>query len=318
MDYHVAWYNLENLFDTVRSNNRPDWLQKKLNKELKGWTAPVLDKKLNQLSTVINGMNQGAGPDILGVCEIENDDVLSKLITKLHLQRNYAVAHHDMSDKRGIDVAFIYDQDLLSVTHQFSRVILKRNATRDIFQVNFQTDAGNTLICIGNHWPSRSGGQAASEPYRQMAGETLSYWVERIKAITGPDTPVIVLGDFNDEPFDSSLADYALGERSPKKVISKRSKKPYLMNLMWEMMGQGHGTHYYDNWGMLDQILVNKPLLNKEGPFKLVKDSVAIIKTPQMLKSGKPRRFNRPSAKKGVDEAGYSDHLPIEVRVRED
>ncbi len=316
-EYHIAWWNLENLFDSVNSPHRPAWLKDSIKGELKGWTTTIVNKKIHQLATIINGMNGGQGPDILGVCEVENAHVLGKLVKKLHSHRRYSIAHHDMSDHRGIDVAFIYDADLFTVEAQFNHVVLKRNATRDLFQVNFTTNQGNALVCIGNHWPSRTGGQAQSEPYRQMAGETLAYWHERIRSIKGADTPIVVMGDLNDEPFDSSVINYALAERTLDRVVSKRSRKPYLFNLMWELMGEGKGTHFYQEWGMLDQILVNRSLLTNDGPFKLVDGSIAIHKLPIMLKGGRPRRFGRTSNRRGIDNKGYSDHLPIEFQVRE-
>jgi len=58
---------------------------------------------------------------------------------------------------------------------------MKREATRDIVKVNFKTKPfHNRLVLIGNHWPSRGGGQYESEPYRIIAGETLSYFHQRI------------------------------------------------------------------------------------------------------------------------------------------
>ena len=111
-DYYVAFWNLENLFDISTSPRRSDKLKRVLKKELKGWTVSILDRKIKQLASVITQMNQGAGPDILGVCEIENDHVMQKLVDALGpLARHYAIAHHDMSDNRGIDVGFIYDAD---------------------------------------------------------------------------------------------------------------------------------------------------------------------------------------------------------------
>lgn len=106
--HYVAFWNVENLFDTVDSPVRPEWLQKKLAKELAGWDGAVLDRKIEQLSSIICRMNGGVGPDLLGVCEVENKPVLEKLVAGLaSLGRNYEIAHHDTSDKRGIDVAFI-------------------------------------------------------------------------------------------------------------------------------------------------------------------------------------------------------------------
>ena len=315
--YYCAWWNVENLFDIENSSERPDWLAKKLKAELKGWTSAILDTKLKQLAKVISAMNGNLGPDILGVCEIENKVVLQGLVEKLNISgRQYAIAHHDTSDQRGIDIAFIYDKKLFRKEEQFSHVILKRNATRDIFQVNFKTlPQENLLILIGNHWPSRLGGEAESEPYRIIAAETLSYWVKRIDEIFKRQAPVIVLGDFNDEPFNRSLMDYALAERDSRRVKSKKSRKPYLLNLMWPLVGNGKGTHYYNEWGMLDQAMINRPFFHKNSPIRMVKDSASIFTIKGMVKRNKIQRFGRP--RKSLNEQGFSDHLPIALQIEE-
>ena len=324
MEYFIAWWNLENLFDVDNSSERPDWLKKKLASELKGWNATVLNKKLKQLGSIISQMNGGAGPDVLGVCEVESRGVLVKLVDALKAtlpNKDYGIVHADNKDARGIDVAFIYDKQLFyapSAKDIFNHVVLKRNATRDIVQVNFKakTPAKEDLVLIGNHWPSKLGGDLESEPYRILAAETLSYWMERIREKYGYDVPIVVMGDFNDEPFNRSITNYALGLKDSKRVKSKRSKKPYLYNLMWDVQTDGNGTHFYDSWGILDQILVNRPLLRTDSPLRLVADSCEIFKPSELIKSGKPRRFGRPSKKSGYDNDGYSDHLPVTVRIR--
>ncbi|VAW50143.1 FIG00667953: hypothetical protein [hydrothermal vent metagenome] len=323
MEYFIAWWNLENLFDVANSSDRPEWLQKKLKNELVGWNATVLNNKLKQLASIIGQMNDNKGPDLLGVCEVENRNVLDKLVTALAFTgRKYAVVHSDTEDARGIDVAFIYDTKLFKKPDQskiFSHVIIKRNATRDIVHVNFQTQSPqeNDLIVIGNHWPSKLGGDLKSEPYRIIAGETLSYWLERIYVNMGKEVPVIVMGDFNDDPFSRSITDYALGLKDSSKVKSKRSRKPYLYNLMWQLQYSGSGTYYYNGWIMIDQIMVNRPMLRKESPITLVDNSCQIFKPDNLLKSGKPRRFSRPSAGKSFDPEGFSDHLPAIMRLKE-
>ncbi|MBL4664572.1 MAG: hypothetical protein JKY23_01205, partial [Nitrospinaceae bacterium] len=111
MEYYIAWWNVENLFDIDGSDTRPAWLQKRLAKELKGWSTAVLDKKINQLAGVIQQMNGGKGPDILGVCEVESESVIERLVNTISLaDRDYGVVHADTKDARGIDVAFIFDK----------------------------------------------------------------------------------------------------------------------------------------------------------------------------------------------------------------
>ena len=191
--HYIAWWNVENLFDVENSTERPDWLQSKLAAELKGWNEAVLGRKIAQLASVISAMNQGAGPDILGMCEVENITVLQKLVDALApLARNYRIMFHAGNDQRGIDVAFILDQDKYEIEElTFSYEVLKRTATRDIFQINIKTAKGHELILIANHWPARMGGQYFSEPYRMMCGETLSYWMARIQEIRGANVPVL-------------------------------------------------------------------------------------------------------------------------------
>jgi endonuclease/exonuclease/phosphatase family metal-dependent hydrolase len=322
--YHIAWWNLENLFDTFDSPNRPDWLQRKLNRELTGWTDEVLQKKINNLSSIIMQMNDGAGPDMLGVCEAENLQVLEMLTHSLApLNRRYGIAHHDSNDGRGIDVAIIYDQTKFTYQAQFTHTVLKRSATRDLFQVNFVTQKNLELIVIGNHWPARSAGVFESEPYRIIAAETLSYWMERIMEIKGKDIAVIAMGDFNDEPFNRSVTDYALGCNNLTKV--KYARSPRLFNLMWPFHGKSEGTFFYNNFPMvIDQFMVSKEMIQVTGRPKVAlhDDRTLMVKIEQfdeMITGGRypsPKPFGRPSIS-SFDPTGYSDHFPVSIIVEE-
>ena len=138
--YFVAWWNVENLFSIENDPNRHAWLERYLGGELAGWDAAVLAMKIAQLSSVITRMNEGQGPDLLGVCEIENKEVLEQLVAAIDLpHRKYRVVHHNTDDKRGIDVACIYDSKRLKTktSEVFHHIIQKRTATRDLLQVNF-------------------------------------------------------------------------------------------------------------------------------------------------------------------------------------
>ena len=213
--YYVAWWNLENLFDEENSPRRTEKLQRAIGADLAGWTAARRDRKVAQLASVISQMNAGAGPDLLGICEVENRFVVDLLVDALDARlpgRSYAVVHADTDDARGIDVAFIYEPQLLEVPADevFFHVVMRRNATRELVQVNFRTHKNRTWTVFGNHWPSRSGGRFESAGYRDIAGETLSYFHQRALEVHGAATPALSMGDFNDEPFDSSLVIHAL------------------------------------------------------------------------------------------------------------
>lgn len=326
--HSIAFWNVENLLDVEDAplDRRPDKVRRALKagtalSEVRGWTQAALERKLSRLASVVGRMNGGRGPDILGVCEVENRHVLDLFAGALApTGRSYAVVHADTQDQRGIDVAFLYDPAVFQVEPAgvFSHYVVKRTATRDLLQVNFRDRRGRLLVCIGNHWPSRLGGRFESEPFRIIAAETLAYFHERIVEIHGKDVAVIAMGDFNDEPWDRSLAEHARSERSRAKVT--RATSASLLNLMWRVGGALQGTHYQDNGpGVLDQFLVSKGLLTGKSGYAVQADATAVVIYPEMVKGGpypQPRRHGRPSSPATFDPAGFSDHYPIATVLR--
>jgi hypothetical protein len=324
-EHFIYWWNLENLFDVANSKERPEWIQKQIKRELKGWTSAVLDKKIANIASILQKMNDGKGPDILGVCEIENEAVVQRLMDRVGkvLNRTYKVLHHDSKDKRGIDIAIIYDTAKYEDDgRMFSLEVMKRNATRNLFQVNLTTKAGNELILIGNHWPARLGGQYESEPYRMMVGEILSYWIERIHEIKlehnkQKNPAIIVMGDFNDEPYNRSLTEYLRTTGNIEKV--KNSTSHILYNLMYQFMDGKFGTHVYGNvMGLLDQFIVSKSLIVNSSKYPFQVKKTEIVHFPEMVKGdyNTPIRFSRPN-KRDYNPKGFSDHLPIKLVVEE-
>lgn len=322
--YYVAWWNLENLFDEENApeQRRPEKVARTIAKAIQGWTPQLRDRKIAQLASAICRMNAGAGPDVLGVCEVENRYVLDLLVQAIEErlpERHFEIIHADTDDARGIDVAFLYDPDLLSVPdgQTFFHVVMRRSATREIVQVNFRTRTDRTWALFGNHWPSRSGGQAQSAGFRDIAGETLAYFHQRALEVHGTHTPALAMGDFNDEPFDTSLVVHALSTRQQAKVVNADTV-PRLWNLMWPVMGEPQGSFYFDNRpNMLDQFLANKNMATGSSPLRIRPDTVEIISFDDMRTGtyGRPKPFG--GMGKPVDETGFSDHFPIGVSVTE-
>jgi predicted extracellular nuclease len=324
----IAFWNVENLLDVEDAplDRRPDKVRRALKvgtatSEVKGWDQAALDRKIGRLALVITQMNGGRGPDILGVCEVENRHVLDLLAAALApTGRSYAVVHADTADQRGIDVAFLYDPTVFEVEAGavFSHYIVKRTATRDLLQVNFLDTRGRRLVCIGNHWPSRLGGRFESEPFRIIAAETLAYFHERIAEIHGKDVAMLAMGDFNDEPWDRSLAEHARSYRTRAKVT--RATSPALLNLMWPAGGALKGTHFHGNQpGVLDQLLVSKGLLTGKSGFTVQAEATAVLDLPVMVKGGvypQPHRHGRPASPASHDADGFSDHYPIVTVLR--
>lgn len=338
--HFIAFWNLENLFAPEHYEEREQWIAQKMALDLKGWTQELFDTKIAQLGIILRQMNNSTGPDILGVCEAENAFVLEQLASHLnqHLSdRTYGIAHVDSSlDQRGIDTAFLYDKERYSVDEDaiFSHFVMRRTGTRDITQVTFTTQAGNDLVALCNHWPSRSGGTYESQGYRTVAGETLSYWHQRIWEERSNTIPIIAMGDFNDDPFDASLCVHARATRERGDVI-RAKKAPRFYNLTWHYLEQNapdrngrqrtlHGTLYYKgNGNVFDQILVSRGLLLSNSPIRVQENTARMEVFPEMVDhkiSYGPIRFglSKGNADKNVNPQGFSDHFPVSVILEED
>lgn len=337
--HFLAFWNVENLFAPEGHPDRIPWIAERLANDLRGWTEALYRTKLGQLAKVIAAMNGGAGPDLLGVCEVEDRKVLVDLaeaVRALVPARQYGVVHADNTrDRRGIDTAFLYDQGRYSVDPAliFNHFVIRRTGTRDITQATFRTAAGRDLVVLCNHWPSRTGGAVESAGFRATAGETLGYWHERIREEVGVNAAVVAFGDFNDDPFDTSVRFNANAWRERGDV--ERAESAQFYNLAWEYLsfvatdrrgGQRvlDGTLYFKGDGNLfDQILVSRPLLDR-GPsaLKLRTGSAGVFTLPAMVdhRTGEgPVRFglSKGNAAQNVDPTGFSDHFPVTVMLDE-
>ncbi len=275
--------------------------------------------KLRHLAHVIGRMFDGSGPDLLGVCEIESEKVLRDLVATPELQPlGYSIAPYiDSPDDRDIDVGFIYKPTRVESVEAKPHTIVRRRDTRQIYEWHVKVH-GEELHVLGNHWPARSGGQYRTEPLRIVTAEHCARIIGD-HMMDDPDSAILLLGDFNDEPFNRSIRTHLLAVRDEERVKLSRASKPRLYNAMWPLMGDKRsGTYYYSGanenpWSMLDQIMVSKALL-KGDRMKLVKDSVGIFGRDVMAMG----RYDRPSWFRKVGrkwKEGYSDHFPVVGRI---
>jgi endonuclease/exonuclease/phosphatase family metal-dependent hydrolase len=336
----IAFWNLENLFAPEDFSDRPAWLAERIAADLKGWSRELFDRKVEQLCRILRQMNGGQGPDILGVCEVENRFVLESLAQQLnqHLPlRRYAPVHADASrDQRGVDTAFLVDS--ARYRHDpatlFNYFVMRRTGTRDITQATFRTEAGRDLVLLCNHWPSRSGGTHESRGYRMTAGETLAYFHQRTREVLGSETAILAMGDFNDEPPEDSLVIHAQASRE-RGDVERSSTVARFYNLAWRYLQQEgidqrgqprlvHGTLYFEGDGyVFDQLLVSRSLLRATAPLRVKEETARIEMFAEMVDrrvSEGAIRFGLPKGDpaRNVNRDGYSDHFPVSVMLEED
>jgi endonuclease/exonuclease/phosphatase family metal-dependent hydrolase len=292
----TAFWNLQNLFDTTASPIAADL---EFTPDT-GWTAEVQQAKVRNLGRVINGMFDGQGPDLLGICEIENVEVSLQLLAELD-RDDLVIAHVDSPDIRGIDCSLIFSEDRFELAGEpVGHLVHLRYPTRDIFQVPLTVkENGADLMVLVNHWPSRRMGAERTEPFRitvashcgQLADTALK--LPRADYLNAPDTPetmavlqalwngnVLIMGDLNDEPYNRSVMDELRAskgldrlEESLKAGAGRRipSVDKYLglqaplFNCMWPLASYpDQGTHYFsgsiNTMNMLDQFIVSRGL----------------------------------------------------------
>jgi len=295
----MVFYNVENLFDTKndRSTNDEDFLP---DGELH-WTEDRLATKIDHLGSAIQWAGGTQLPVLVGLCEVENADVVEALARSRGLSSaRYAVVHHDSPDERGIDVALLYDpQHLFLIGSKPLTVPLQNDHTRDILHATLASTT-DTFHVFVNHWPSRSEGQRKSEPKRMAAARVLAQAADSIR--TGPTTHLLIMGDFNDTPMDRSIQE-GLGARCDRNAP--------LVDLMCVDQPEGHGSHQYNGrWDYLDQFVVDKALAACVVSAKALWDKRLLFKHSRYGLS--PNKTYSGGSYKG----GYSDHLPIVLRLK--
>lgn len=319
-EYHIAsiaFYNLENLFDTInqKSVRDEDFTPEGLNR----WNAERYKQKLENMSKVIAQIGDENipinGPAIIGLSELENRSVLEDLIKHPNLKdRNYQIVHYDSPDRRGIDVALIYKPELFKVLNTKSvRLNIEGRDnfyTRDQLVVSgiFDTD---TLHLIVNHWPSRSGGEKRSRPLRNAAAKLSRSIADSIFAIS-PKAKIIIMGDLNDDPTNKSLTQFLKAKSSPEDLKNDTD----LYNPMYALYKKGIGSlAYRDSWNLFDQLIISKNLVDDKSSYHFYAAKV-FNKRFLLQKEGRYKGYpNRTFAGGVYNKDGYSDHFPVYIYI---
>lgn len=291
----IAFYNVENLFDTINDPTEDDDFTPK---GKYAWDYNRYLTKVQHINKVLDSMDN---PVMVGFAEIEKKQVLVDLIKYSPKRLNYGIVHQESPDDRGIDVGLIYDQSkFILLDEHYIRYQLafgSKPNTRDILCAKFLAN-GDTLFVIVNHWPSRRNGKVESEGNRLKAAAHANNYIDSIQNAS-PESKIIFMGDLNDYPEDMSVK--MIGELL-NPMISTKS-------------GEYGGTYSYRNeYNVLDHIFVSKSF--EKGKFKIVKNSGTIFSEPWMMEEYKEQIQPKRTFGGSKYLAGYSDHLPVFVEVK--
>jgi endonuclease/exonuclease/phosphatase family metal-dependent hydrolase len=310
--FRVMFYNVENLFDTEDDPKKND--NEFTPKGFRRWTNKRYYAKLNNLAKVITSVGQWDTPALIGLCEVENDKVLKDLTAYSLLKKmEYRYILNESDDRRGIDVALLYQRKQFKYLHHQAIPIHfpdnKRKKTRDVLHVTGQVITGDTLDVFVCHFPSRRGGALESEPDRMYVASVVREKSDSLMRVRR-NANILIMGDFNDEPSDKSIS-----KTLKAKAIPSNPDKKDLYNLFLSIQETSAiGSYKYGRqWNFLDQIIVSGNLLNPSNRFHLLPKSVTIFQASFLLIEDKSYGGKRP--KKTYHgrkyEGGYSDHLPV-------
>lgn len=309
-NFRIVFWNTENLFDCKDDPRKND--NEFLPDATRHWDNFRYWSKLKNLAKGIVASGKEYVPDLVGLCEVENDSCLYDLTRRSLLKEaDYKYVMTDSPDRRGIDVALLYQRGKFKLLqHESVRIPhekWKKGPTRDILHVTGKVISGDTLDVFVCHLPSRSSGKAKSEPYRLLVGQVLKHAVDSVMKVR-KHPYVVVMGDFNDGPRDKSM----------KELCSDG----LLYNMMKDKKG---GTYRYrGEWGILDQFLVSKSLLQEKGNIATAPRHAQILQHEFLLEDDEKYGGKKPyRTYNGMRySGGFSDHLPIsldlEITIRDD
>jgi predicted extracellular nuclease len=309
--FKIAFYNTENIFDTIDDPNKSD--EDFLPGSKVAWTGERYQHKLNNIARALAAIDSVNLPAVIGLAEVENIAVLNDLVTRTKLVKgNYQAILEEGSDPRGIDVALIFRKDIMKYIGHRAFPSAQSFKTRSVLYVKLSDAKKDTFHLFVNHWKSRSGGSTETEPQRLENAATLKHLADSVLA-GNPKANIVIMGDFNDEPNNKSLAE-VLGARKPEKKVIETG----LYNLMYERFLKGEGTLYYKDWDLFDQFVVSGNMIGKKpGKGAVILAPYAYIFKPDWLLYKNKTGEMLPNRTAGSKEyfGGYSDHLPVFVVV---
>lgn len=309
----IGSYNCENLFDTTDDPLKKD--EEYTPGGAYRYTGEVYAQKLHNIADVLSKIGTDVTPDgaaIIGLVEIENDKVLADLVRQKEIRhRNYRYCWFPTPDERGISTAMLYNPKYIRVLSAEPipvpvETIGWHRPTRAVLHV-YGVLAGDSVHLLVNHWPSKSGGEAASAPGRKLAASVNKHFIDSLTAVS-PKAKIILMGDLNDNPTAEPIKEI-LGAKADKGDVTPTD----LYNPWIKMYKKGLGTEiYHGDWGLIDQIMLSKSFLETtDNSWQF--HNAEIFNRPFLTNrigkdKGSPHRSFTVSQ---VWDNGYSDHFPV-------
>lgn len=304
------WWNVENLFDT---DNDPATEDDDFTPEGKlHWTEKRLTLKQMRIRHLLSAVEAHPGygkfPDVLSFAEVENRAVFEETLSRMPII-SYKTIYYASADPRGIDIGLAYNPRTITARSSKAYSIpLEGKPTRKIVVAGLSAGS-HPFHVILNHWPSRSFDVSWTEPKRIAAARVARHILDSL-LLCDPKADIILMGDFNDEPGSPSLKK-VLGSTFDKDKVSANVNSR-LFNC-WSGY-TGIGSYFYRNhWQQIDQMLLSGGMFDSRGLFA-PDDAFRCFSFTRLLDYTGKKPYS--TYEKSVYKGGYSDHLPLLLKVR--
>lgn len=321
----LAFYNLENLFDTIHDEGKNDY--EYLPDGGMHWTPLKYEHKLHNMAYAISqfGLDKTSiGAVCVGVAEVENIGCLWDLVRQPELaDRHYQPILLEGPDRRGVDVGFLYNPTYFKPVGDPKGYELKAHyadggevkSRLQLLVSGYLMDESGKIVTdkvhiIVNHWPSRYGGEETSRATRDTAAMLCKHIADSLY-MKDPNAKIVIMGDLNDDPFNHSCAE-VLGARKDREAVEPQG----FFNTMWKTLDRGIGSLAYNgSWNLFDQIIISGPLAHAERSSKKWSYWQAEIFNKPFLtvQEGKEKGTPLRTHKGGVWLDGYGDHYPTMI-----
>lgn len=315
--HKIMFYNVENLFHPSDDSLTAD--EDFTPTGSYHWTYKKYYKKVSMIGKVIVALGEGDPPWLVGLAEIENEQVLKDLCYRSPLRKfGYRYVHYNSPDRRGVDVALLFRDSCVRVLRSRKVPVVfpfdTHARNRDILYALVQFPTGDSLNLLVNHWTSRYGGYAATVPKRNHYATVVRSLVDSMLS-ENPRAKVLITGDFNDYATDESMVQHLRARE-----YNARAPDDTLYNLMLPFTRQSlRGSHKHEDfWGCLDQFIVSNAWLTDTCGMRQV-GGAHIFDADFLLvddeKYGGKKNFRTFLGPRYI--GGFADHLPVYVVFRE-
>jgi exonuclease III len=251
--------------------------------------------------------------DVIALCEVADKDI-DYLLDHAPLAEYAAVRAMNRAGHGLFDVCVFYRKSVMAFGDVHDLKVNINGSTIRLGQQFLFALPGEKrpLHVIASHWPSVKTLQQL-DPDRHRLGDRLREKVDGLLEADA-DAHLVLMGDYNDEPFDYSISNRLLGARDPAFVAHRPA---LLLNPFWRHMSpfgcddparhSDRGTYFHiggvvTRWRTYDHMMFSSAFVTGKGGWRLDERSARVVEVPTYT--------DLVIARKHV-----FDHLPIVARI---